>query len=66
MVDLTGKVALVTGARFERGIGYETALKLAEAGADVVITSRFSEHDCEFECVEEWAIFRLPRTGGTD
>jgi len=34
-VSLAGQVAIVTGAR--RGIGKETALVLAEAGADVVI-----------------------------
>ena len=34
-LDMTGKVALVTGS--SRGIGREIAVKLAQAGADVVI-----------------------------
>src|SRR5579871_3296251 len=34
--DLTGKVALVTGAAARGGLGYAMAMGLAEAGADVV------------------------------
>ena len=37
-IDLSGKVAVVTGA--SRGIGRQTALTLAGAGAHVVLTSR--------------------------
>ena len=37
--DLTGKVALLTGARVK--IGYEIGLKLLRAGASLVATTRF-------------------------
>ena len=38
MTDLSGKVAIVTGAGRYRGIGRDTALALAQAGADVAVT----------------------------
>ncbi len=38
MTDLTGRIALVTGA--SRGIGYFTALALAKAGAHVIANAR--------------------------
>lgn len=42
--DLTGKVALVTGAT--KGLGYGMAIALAEAGADIIVASRTAD-DCE-------------------
>ncbi len=51
MTDLTGQVALVTGA--SRGIGAATATALAAAGAHVVLTARDTK---ALEAVEE-AIF---------
>ena len=42
LFDLTGKVAVVTGGA--GGIGHAQALGLADAGADVVVTSRQIEH----------------------
>lgn len=51
--DLTGRVAIVTGA--SAGIGYYTALPLARAGATVVILSANEEkgHQAEAEINKE-------------
>jgi len=54
-IDLTGKVALVTGG--SRGLGREMVLGLAEAGADVVIASR------KLETCEELAAVVEAKTG---
>ena len=37
--DLTGRVALITGARVK--IGYQAGIKLLRAGAEVIVTTRF-------------------------
>jgi NAD(P)-dependent dehydrogenase (short-subunit alcohol dehydrogenase family) len=53
MADLSGKVALVTGAARYRGIGRAIALRLAVDGADVVVSgskrdpSTFPQHERE-------------------
>ena len=47
MFDLTGKVAIVTGA--SRGLGQYMGRALAKAGADLVITSRDKESLTDFQ-----------------
>lgn len=64
MTDLSGRVALVTGAGSERGIGFASAKKMALKGADVVITDLLqhkSALDALAEQLEEEAgIHALP------
>lgn len=40
MTDLTGKVAIITGAARYRGIGRAIALRLARDGADIMVSAR--------------------------
>jgi len=45
LADLTGKVALISGAARHRGLGRAMALRLAEDGADIVVTGRQRDPD---------------------
>ena len=51
MIDLTGKVAIITGA--SRGIGAATALRFADAGASLVLN--YFKHEGEAEHVAQEA-----------
>jgi 3-oxoacyl-[acyl-carrier protein] reductase len=53
MFDLSGRVAIVTGA--SRGLGREDALTLARMGADVVITDILIEDDPDLQTTAEGA-----------
>ena len=53
MTDLKGKVALVTGAGRHRGLGRAMALRLAEDGANLVVTGLHREPDEQPEHEQE-------------
>ena len=57
MADLTGKVALVTGAGRYRGLGRAMALRLAQDGADIIVTGLHREPHDQPESEQEmgWA-----------
>ena len=55
IIDLSGKVALITGG--SRGLGREIALAYAEAGADVIIASR-KQDACDTVAAEITAMGR--------
>jgi NAD(P)-dependent dehydrogenase (short-subunit alcohol dehydrogenase family) len=56
MLNLEGKVALVTGAARKMGIGRAIALRLAREGADVAINgvSLLGAHRTDADTVEDW------------
>jgi len=56
MYNLTGKVALVTGAASKRGMGRTIALRLASEGADVIVSdvSGVGVHYSEDDKLEKW------------
>ena len=45
MADLSGKVALISGAARQRGLGRAMALRLAADGADIIVTGRARKPD---------------------
>jgi len=64
LTDLTGKVALVTGA--SRGIGRAAALALAEAGVDVAVNYRVREGQAREVCDQIRSLGRRALAVGAD
>lgn len=54
MTNLTGKVAVITGAARKRGLGRAMALRLATDGADIVITGRPGSQPNAAEAADGW------------
>ena len=54
MSDLSGKVALVTGAASKRGMGHAIAVQLAADGADVVVADKFAAPESIWPGDEGW------------
>ena len=51
---LSGKVAFVTGAAAKRGMGRAVALRLAQEGADVMVTDKFAAPKSAWAGDENW------------
>jgi 3-oxoacyl-[acyl-carrier protein] reductase len=64
MIDMSGKVALVTGG--SRGIGRAAAILLARAGADVALTCRTRLADAEAVATEVRSLGRRAWVGAGD
>lgn len=64
LTDLTGKVALVTGA--SRGIGRAASLALAEAGVDVAVNYRVREDQAQEVCSRIRSLGRRALAVGAD
>ncbi len=64
MDDISGKVAMVTGA--SRGIGRATAIALAKAGADIAVNFKTREKEAEAVCLNIEKFGRNSLTVGGD